>query len=134
MWNPATIEKRTVASSLRLDLTKNSVAIAMKANVVATIESIKPRDSTMMGTTAKSNATTGVRLAKESSGRADTQILPRTAANAAATGRMTNFPWSIIASSARDVAVMKSRSNPASTTGVEARPKVCPTSLAFPFS
>ena len=83
--------------------------------------SIKPRISRRIGTIAKINTNSGVFFTGESSGRTDTQILPKTAANAAATGRITNFPVSIIASSARAVAEKNSSNKPAMITGAEAR-------------
>ena len=51
--------------------------------------------------------------------RADTPKPSITAANAAATGRITNFPVSIITSSARDVAAKNKISIPANTAGVK---------------
>ena len=123
-----------VASSFLFDFTRNSVDTAMTAKVVASMASINPRNSSNIGTTAKSSTNSELRFIAESSGRADTQNLPITAANAAATGRTTNFPVSIIASSERKVAAKNNSSNPANTAGAETRPLYWPTFLVFPFS
>ena len=123
-----------VASSFLFDFTRMSVDTATNAKVVASMASINPRISRAIGPTAKSSTNSEFRFNGESSGRADTQNLPITAANAAATGRITNFPVSIIASSERDVAAKSNRSNPANTAGAETSPLYWPTSLVFPFS
>ena len=123
-----------VASSLLFDLTRINVEIAMNAKVVASMASINPRNSNAIGTIANNITKTVFRFIGESSGRADTQNLPITAANAAATGRITNFPVSIITSSARDVAAKNKISIPANTAGAETSPLYWPTSLVFPFS
>ena len=123
-----------VASSLLFDLTRINVEIAMNAKVVASMASINPRNSNAIGTIANNITKTVFRFIGESSGRADTQNLPITAANAAATGRITNFPVSIITSSARDVAAKNKISIPANTAGAETSPLYWPTSPVFPFS
>ena len=125
---------RIVASSFLLDLTRIKVDIAMNAKVVASMASINPRASKAIVEIATRTENTEVLFTTESSGRADTHILPKTAAVAAATGRITNFPVSIIASSAKVVAEKNSRSIPASTAGVETSPLNWPTSFVFPFS
>ena len=111
-----------VASSFLFDLTRINVEIAMNAKVVASMASINPRNSNAIGTIANNITKTEFRFIGESSGRADTQNLPITAANAAATGRITNFPVSIITSSARDVAAKNKISIPANTAGAETSP------------
>ena len=123
-----------VASSFLFDLTRINVEIAMNAKVVASMASINPRNSNAIGTIANNITKTEFRFIGESSGRADTQNLPITAANAAATGRITNFPVSIITSSARDVAAKNKISIPANTAGAETNPLYWPTSPVFPFS
>ena len=123
-----------VASSFLFDLTRINVEIAMNAKVVASMASINPRNSNAIGTIANNITKTEFRFIGESSGRADTQNLPITAANAAATGRITNFPVSIITSSARDVAAKNKISIPANTAGAETSPLYWPTSPVFPFS
>ncbi len=123
-----------VASSLLFDLTRINVEIAMNAKVVASMASINPRNSNAIGTIANNITKTVFRFIGESSGRADTQNLPITAANAAATGRITNFPVSIITSSARDVAAKNKISIPANTAGADTSPLYWPTSPVFPFS
>ena len=106
----------------------------MNAKVVASMASIAPKNSNAIGPTANNITKTEFRFIGESSGRADTQNLPITAASAAAKGRITNFPASIITSSARDVAAKSKISNPASTAGAEISPLYWPTSPVFPFS
>ena len=123
-----------VASSFLFDLTRINVEIAMNAKVVASMASINPSNSNAIGTIANNIRKTEFRFIGESSGRVDTQNLPITAANAAATGRITNFPVSIITSSARDVAAKNKISIPANTAGAETSPLYWPTSLVFPFS
>ena len=123
-----------VASSFLFDLTRINVEIAMNAKVVASMASINPSNSNAIGTIANNITKTEFRFIGESSGRADTQNLPITAANAAATGRITNFPVSIITSSARDVAAKNKISNPANTAGAETSSLYWPTSPVFPFS